>query len=311
MELSNRSDSWAVTRALFPRDMLQARLGRGPSLKVEIELYAQIYEVRELMGGPEKRIHKDGGHVPKVPRAERRGPKRALPLVSGCAYYIFPFPWEVLSHALISWPSGHMETWMADRQRAWRERDNKSAASSVWSRGLLADAIHAWVHLPLYQPATTLRPRPGSLCGGVDGAARFKPSTAAAAPALLARLQLLSVSVPGSPTRLAALLLPMALSTEQLKASLAPTFSPAPLVSNWAETYFCTPLGIYRPQSEAQVQQVVELAKREKKALRVIGACHSPSDLMCLGEEGYLVSLDNLNKFISVRWSSNHPDLMS
>jgi hypothetical protein len=91
------------------------------------------------------------------------------------------------------------------------------------------------------------------------------------------------------------------ITTPQLKSTLEPTFTATPTFSNWAETYSCTPLGIYRPRTEHEVQLLLELAKREQRALRVVGAGHSPSDLMCLGDEGYLVSLDHLKQFVAVR----------
>lgn len=97
------------------------------------------------------------------------------------------------------------------------------------------------------------------------------------------------------------------ISTDELERGLSSIRStPATgRFSNWAGTYSCTPNAIFRAQNEEQLRYLIELAKRQKRKLRPFGAGHSPSDLVCVAEEDWLVNLDALDKIIDV---SGHLD---
>lgn len=70
---------------------------------------------------------------------------------------------------------------------------------------------------------------------------------------------------------------------------------------NWAGTYACTAESIFHAETEDQIRYLVELAKRKGKKLRAFGAGHSPSDLVCVTKDDWLVNLDSFNKLIEVR----------
>lgn len=75
---------------------------------------------------------------------------------------------------------------------------------------------------------------------------------------------------------------------------------PNPAFSNWARTFACHPEVIYYPSSEDDVRCIVELARRKGKKLRPFGAGHSPSDLVCVQEDGWLMQMDALNELLEV-----------
>ncbi|KAK9767078.1 D-arabinono-1,4-lactone oxidase [Basidiobolus ranarum] len=68
--------------------------------------------------------------------------------------------------------------------------------------------------------------------------------------------------------------------------------------TNWANTYSCKPELYFQPETEEEIIEIIQLAKANGKNIRVVGAGHSPSDL-CL-TDGYLLSLDKLNKVLKV-----------
>lgn len=92
------------------------------------------------------------------------------------------------------------------------------------------------------------------------------------------------------------------ISTDELERGLSSIRStPATgRFSNWAGTYSCTPNAIFRAQNEEQLRYLIELAKRQKRKLRPFGAGHSPSDLVCVTDEDWLVNLDALDKVLEV-----------
>lgn len=68
--------------------------------------------------------------------------------------------------------------------------------------------------------------------------------------------------------------------------------------SNWGRAFYCTPLAIFEPESEYQCKLILELARRERRAVRAVGVGHSPSDLACTS--GYMVRLTKMNRLIQV-----------
>jgi L-gulonolactone oxidase len=67
---------------------------------------------------------------------------------------------------------------------------------------------------------------------------------------------------------------------------------------NWGGFVRCQPTAILRPRSEDELRVVLEVVKAEKRTMRVVGAGHSPSDLVAT--DGYLVSLDSLPRILRV-----------
>ncbi|EEB05263.1 D-arabinono-1,4-lactone oxidase [Schizosaccharomyces japonicus yFS275] len=70
------------------------------------------------------------------------------------------------------------------------------------------------------------------------------------------------------------------------------------LFQNWSKTFSSHCAGVYRPRTEEEVRKILVEANAKRKHIRVVGAGHSPSDLVCTS--GYLLSLDNLNSVISL-----------
>ncbi|CAG8518944.1 9314_t:CDS:2, partial [Ambispora leptoticha] len=62
---------------------------------------------------------------------------------------------------------------------------------------------------------------------------------------------------------------------------------------NWADTFRCIPELYFRPESEDEIVNIVNLARENHKTVKVVGAGHSPSDLACTNE--YMINLDDLN----------------
>lgn len=73
-----------------------------------------------------------------------------------------------------------------------------------------------------------------------------------------------------------------------------------PSFSNWARTFGCHPEAIFYPFTEDDVRCIIELARRRGKKLRPFGAGHSPSDLVCVQENDWLIQMDNLDKLFDV-----------
>lgn len=79
-----------------------------------------------------------------------------------------------------------------------------------------------------------------------------------------------------------------------------------PSFSNWARTFACHPEAIFYPSTEDDVRCLVELARRRRKTLRPFGAGHSPSDLVCVQEDGWLMQMDVLNGLLEVSLIVTH-----
>jgi D-arabinono-1,4-lactone oxidase len=66
----------------------------------------------------------------------------------------------------------------------------------------------------------------------------------------------------------------------------------------WAKTFFSRPELYVRPQSIAEIQQLVTLARRCRRRLVTVGSGHSPSDLTCTSS--WLVNLDDFNRILHI-----------
>ncbi|CAG8433457.1 5291_t:CDS:2 [Ambispora gerdemannii] len=62
---------------------------------------------------------------------------------------------------------------------------------------------------------------------------------------------------------------------------------------NWSSTFKCVPELYFRPKSEDELVNIVNLARENHKTIKVVGSGHSPSDLACTNE--YMINLDDLN----------------
>ena len=96
------------------------------------------------------------------------------------------------------------------------------------------------------------------------------------------------------------------LATQDLESSLEPIRTRQGGITrktgfqNWAGTYSCTADSIFHAETEDQIRCLIELAKRQGKKLRAFGAGHSPSDLVCVTKNDWLVNMDGLDKLIEV-----------
>ena len=68
--------------------------------------------------------------------------------------------------------------------------------------------------------------------------------------------------------------------------------------STWARTFHSSPELYIQPQSIAEVEKVINLARRCRRRITTVGCGHSPSDITCTSS--WLVNLDNFNKILSV-----------
>ena len=66
----------------------------------------------------------------------------------------------------------------------------------------------------------------------------------------------------------------------------------------WARTFHSRPELYIRPQTLAEVQKVVTLARRLRRRVVVVGCGHSPSDLTCTS--AWMVNLDDFNSVLRV-----------
>jgi FAD/FMN-containing dehydrogenase len=76
--------------------------------------------------------------------------------------------------------------------------------------------------------------------------------------------------------------------------------SSAAVFQNRGRTFLCTPTSVFRPETECQIELILELARRERQTIRAVGVGHSPSDLACTS--GFMVQMNRLDKIIEVRY---------
>ncbi|KAF7952561.1 uncharacterized protein EAE97_002058 [Botrytis byssoidea] len=67
--------------------------------------------------------------------------------------------------------------------------------------------------------------------------------------------------------------------------------------STWARTFHSSPELFIQPQSIAEVEKVVNLARRCRRRITTVGCGHSPSNITCTSS--WLINLDNFNKILS------------
>jgi D-arabinono-1,4-lactone oxidase len=65
----------------------------------------------------------------------------------------------------------------------------------------------------------------------------------------------------------------------------------------WAKTFYSRPELYIQPESAAEIQKAVTLARRCRRRLVVVGSGHSPSDLTCTSS--WLMNLDNFNRILT------------
>ncbi|KAJ9155557.1 D-arabinono--lactone oxidase [Pleurostoma richardsiae] len=66
----------------------------------------------------------------------------------------------------------------------------------------------------------------------------------------------------------------------------------------WAQTFSSLPELYIRPQSVAEVEKLIDLARRCRRRVTTTGSGHSPSELTCTSS--WLVNLDDFNRILSV-----------
>jgi L-gulonolactone oxidase len=69
---------------------------------------------------------------------------------------------------------------------------------------------------------------------------------------------------------------------------------------NCGRTFRCTPSTVFQPETEDQLELILELSRRERQTVRAVGVGHSPSDLACTS--GYMLQMNQMNKVIEVRY---------
>ncbi|KAG0651766.1 hypothetical protein D0Z07_1687 [Hyphodiscus hymeniophilus] len=68
--------------------------------------------------------------------------------------------------------------------------------------------------------------------------------------------------------------------------------------STWARTFHFSPELYIQPESIAEVEKLINLARRYRRRVTTVGCGHSPSDLTCTSS--WLVNLDHFNRILSV-----------
>src|SRR6266852_536932 len=76
--------------------------------------------------------------------------------------------------------------------------------------------------------------------------------------------------------------------------------SDAAVFENSGRTFRCTPSTVFQPETEYQLELILELSRRERQTVRAVGVGHSPSDLACTS--GYMIQMNQMNKIIEVRY---------
>ncbi|KAL4909792.1 hypothetical protein BDW74DRAFT_165172 [Aspergillus multicolor] len=66
----------------------------------------------------------------------------------------------------------------------------------------------------------------------------------------------------------------------------------------WARSFYSRPELYIQPQSLAEIQKVVNVARRCRRRIVVVGSGHSPSDLTCTS--AWMVNLDDFNRILDV-----------
>lgn len=69
-------------------------------------------------------------------------------------------------------------------------------------------------------------------------------------------------------------------------------------ITNWSKTFECQPELYFLPRDVEEIREILLLAKTNKKKIRVVGMCHSPSDIALCSD--YMMSLKLMNKVLEV-----------
>ncbi|KDQ54563.1 hypothetical protein JAAARDRAFT_38243 [Jaapia argillacea MUCL 33604] len=98
--------------------------------------------------------------------------------------------------------------------------------------------------------------------------------------------------------------IPLQALYDLLRPITLPLSSPRSRFSNWAQTFTCSPVAVFEPETECQCRLILELARREGQTIRAAGVGHSPSDLACTS--GYMLRTDKLCKVIEVNYEKRY-----
>ena len=69
-------------------------------------------------------------------------------------------------------------------------------------------------------------------------------------------------------------------------------------INNWAETFKVDPEIYFMPRDVEEIREILLLAKTNKKKVRVVGKCHSPSDIALCSD--YMISMKLMNNVLEV-----------
>jgi D-arabinono-1,4-lactone oxidase len=90
----------------------------------------------------------------------------------------------------------------------------------------------------------------------------------------------------------------LAQELSRLDHSVAFRYTTKHVHHTWARTFYSRPEIYIQPQSVAEIQKAVTLARRCRRRLVVVGNAHSPSDLTC--SSSWMMNLDHFNNILSV-----------
>ncbi|KAF2274768.1 uncharacterized protein EI97DRAFT_502584 [Westerdykella ornata] len=89
-----------------------------------------------------------------------------------------------------------------------------------------------------------------------------------------------------------------AIELEKLDPEVPFRASQAHAHHTWARTFHSRPELYLRPQSLAEIQKIVTMARRMRRRVVLVGSAHSPSDLTCTS--AWMVNLDDYNRVLKV-----------
>jgi D-arabinono-1,4-lactone oxidase len=89
-----------------------------------------------------------------------------------------------------------------------------------------------------------------------------------------------------------------AIELEKLDPDVPFRASPNHIHHTWARTFHSRPEYYLRPQTLAEIQKIVTLARRMRRRVVTVGSAHSPSDLTCTS--AWLVNLDDYKQVLKV-----------
>ena len=84
-----------------------------------------------------------------------------------------------------------------------------------------------------------------------------------------------------------------------LQPIIIPASDPHARFYNWSKTFTCSPLITFEPSNVEECRLIFELARREDRTVRTVGAGLSPSDVGCTTE--FMLRTHRMNKIRAVR----------